>query len=53
MGSLLSLVLNYLFGVSKNSQFRENDPVRKKILLREMSRVFPLTLLFKRCVWWY
>jgi hypothetical protein len=47
------VVLNYLFGVSKNSQFRENDPVRKKILLREMSRVFPLTLLFKRCVWWY
>ncbi len=54
MGSLLSLVLNYLFGVSKNSQFRENDPVRKKTWLREKSRVFPLLIMSfhknpKRC----
>ena len=33
------VVLNYLFGVSKNSQFRENDPVRKKTWLRK-SHVF-------------
>ena len=48
------VVLNYLFGVSKNSQFRENDSVRKKTWLREKSRVFPLLIMSfhknpKRC----
>jgi hypothetical protein len=33
------VVLNYLFGLSKNIQFRENDSVRKKNLLRK-SHVF-------------
>jgi hypothetical protein len=37
------VVLNYLFGVSKNSQFRENYSVRKKTWLREKSRVISAT----------
>jgi len=39
------VVLNYLFGVSKNSQFRENDSVRKKTWLREKSRVFAVRII--------
>ena len=39
------VVLNYLFGVSKNSQFRENDPVRKKTWLPEKSRVFAVRIM--------
>jgi len=35
--------LNYLFGVSKNSQFRENDSVRNKTCLWEKSRVICAT----------
>jgi hypothetical protein len=46
------VVLNYLFGVSKNSQlpffgffFGVNGSVRKKTWLREKSRVFPLRIM--------
>ena len=39
------VVLNYLFGVSKNSQFRENDSVRKKNLVAQKSRVFAVRIM--------
>jgi hypothetical protein len=34
-----------LFGVSKNSQFRENDSVRKKTWLRKSHVLFALRII--------